>query len=170
MGGCNFGITLSISVPKCHRGKFICSDKKFSNSSEFYYVGTGIHPSMTDIVDAMNTLILERHNHSKNCFTVKMSRRTQKFRNYLANQGSGPAFFSTDLGHIFGSDVGTKLGLILREKGAHKPEFASNIVRIHSPVIYPDLTEYNTVDNTKAPLLIAFLYFQNWKRRPYRQY
>ena len=104
----------------------------------------------------MNTLIQERHNHSENCVTVKMSRRTQKVEIYLANEGSGLAFFSTDLGHIFGSNVGNEFGVMLRGKGPHKPEFAYDIVRIHSLIIYTDLIEYNIVGHTKAPLLRCF--------------
>ena len=56
--------------------------------------------SITDIVEAMNTLIQERHNHSEICITVKVPRDTQKIEIHLANEGSGLAFFSTDLGHI----------------------------------------------------------------------
>ena len=82
-------------------GKIMFFDKKFSNSSEFYYLESCLFPSITDIVEAMNTLIQERQNHSENCVTVKVSRRTQKVETYLANEGSGLAFFITDLGHIF---------------------------------------------------------------------
>ena len=39
---------------------------------------------------------------------------------YLANERSGLAFFSTDLGHIFRSNVGNDFGVILRDKGPHK--------------------------------------------------
>ena len=46
----------------------------------------------------MNTLIQERHNHSESFVTVKVSQRTQKVEVYLEIDGSGLAFFSTDLG------------------------------------------------------------------------
>ena len=59
-------------------GKFMLFDKKFSKSSEVYYLEPGLYPSITDIVDAMNTLIQERHSQSKICIRVKVSRRTQK--------------------------------------------------------------------------------------------
>ena len=64
----------------------------------------------------MNTLIQERHNHSENCITVKVSPRRQKVEIYLANEGSGLAFFSTNLGHLFESNVGDDFAVILREK------------------------------------------------------
>ena len=104
----------------------------------------------------MNILIEERHNHSENCIKVKVSRRTQKVEIYLASEGSGLAFFSTDLGHIFGSNVGNEFGVLLRGKGPHKPEFDYDIVRIHSFMTYTDLIEYKIVGPTKAPLLRCF--------------
>ena len=81
----------------------------------------------------------ERHNHIENCITIKVCRRTQKVEIYLANEGSGLAFFSTDLGHIFRRNVGNEFGVMLREKGPHKPEFAYDIVRIHSLMIHTDM-------------------------------
>ena len=56
--------------------KFMFFDKKFSKSTEFYYLELGLYPSIRDIVEAMNTLIQERHNHSEICIKVKVSRRT----------------------------------------------------------------------------------------------
>ena len=107
-------------------------EKKLSKSSEFYYLEPGLYSSITDIVEAKNNLIQERHNHSENCIKVKVSRRTQKVEIYLANGASGLAFFSTDLGHLFRSNVGNEFGVMLRRKGPHKAEFACDIVRIHS--------------------------------------
>ena len=156
-----------ISYPSMYQnvteGKYMFSDKKLSKSSEFYYLEPGLYPSITDIVEAMNTLIQETHNHSENCVTVKVSRRTQKVEIYLANEGSGPAFFSTDLEHIFGSNVGIEFGVMLRGKGTHKPKFAYDIVRIHSLMIYTDLIEYIIVGDTKAPVLRCFLFLSKLK-------
>ena len=136
-------------------------DKKLSKLSEFYYLEPGLYPSITDIVEAMNTLIQERHNHSENCVTVKVSRRTQKVEIYLANEGSGLAFFSTDLGNLFGSNFGNEFGVMLRGKGPHKPKFAYDIVRIHSLMIYTDLIEYNIVGDTRFHCCVAFLLFRS---------
>ena len=104
----------------------------------------------------MNTLIQARHNHIEICITVKVSRTTQKDETYLANEGPGLAFFTTDLGHIFGINVGKEVGVMLRRKGSHKPDFAYGIVRIHSLVIYTGLIEYNIAVDTKIPLLHCF--------------
>ena len=144
-------------------------DKKFSKSSEFYYLEPGFYPSITDIVEAMNTLFQERHNYSEKCITVKVSRRTQKVENYLANDGSGLAFFSTGLGPTFGSHVGDKFGVMLRGKGPHKPKFAYDIVRIHSLVIYTDLIEYNIVGDTKTPSCVAFFLIRSSRLDTFKQ-
>ena len=144
-------------------GKFMFFDNTFSKSSEFYCVEPGIYPSITDFVEAMNTLIQERHNHFENCVTVKVSRRTQKVDIYLANGGSGLAFFTTDLGHIFGSNVGNELGVMSGAKGPHKPEVAYVIVRMHSLMIYTDLIEYSIVGDTNAPLLRCFPFISKLK-------
>ena len=156
-----------ISYPSMYQNvterKFMFSYKKLSKSSEVYYLEPGLYPSITDLVEAMNILIQERHNHSEICIKVKVSRRTQKFEIYLANEGSGLAFFSTNLGHIFGSNVGNEVGVMLRRKGPHKAEFTYDIVRIHSVMIYTELTEYNIVGDTKAPLLRCFPFISKLK-------
>ena len=156
-----------ISYPSMHQnvteGKNMFFDEKLPKSSEFYYLEPGLYPSITDIVEAMNILIQERHNHSENCIKVKVFRRTQKFEIYVANEASGLAFFNTDLGHIFGSIVGNEFGVMMRRKGPHKPEFAYDIVRIHSLMIYTDVIEYNIVGDTKAPLPRCFPFLSNLK-------
>ena len=52
---------------------------------------------------------------------------------------------------------------MLSGTGPHKPEFAYDIVRIHSLMIYTDLIEYKIVGDTKAPLLRCFLFISNLK-------
>ena len=137
-------------------GKFMFFDENFSKSSEFYYLEPGLYPFITDIVEAMNILNQERHNHSENCIKVKVSRWTQKVEIYFAEEKSGLAIFGTDLGHIFGSNVGKEIEVMLRGKGPHKPEIAYDIVPIHSLMIYTDLIEYNIVGETKTPVLRCF--------------
>ena len=100
----------------------------------------------------MNTLIQERNKH-ETCITVKVSHRTQKSVFMLANETSGLAFCSTDLVHIFGNKMGNEFGVLMIGKGIHEPEFAYDIVRIHSLMIYSNLVEHNIVGDTKAPLL-----------------
>ena len=156
-----------ISYPSLYQnvtdGKFMFFDEKLSKSSEFYYLELGLYLSFTDVVEAMNTLNQEKHNHNENCITVKVSRRTQKVETYLANERSGLEFFSTDLGHIFRKNVGNEFGVMLRGNGNHKPKFAYDIVRIHSLMIYTDLIEYIIVGDTKAPLLRCFPFISKLK-------
>ena len=111
----------------------------------------------------MNTLIQERNNHNETCITVKVSRRTQKVVIMLASDSSGLAFCSTDLGHIFGNNVGNEFGVLMIGKGPHEPEFAYDIVRIHSLMIYSDIVEYNIVGDIKAPLQRCFPFISKLK-------
>ena len=144
-------------------GKFKFFDEKLSKATATYNLEPGLYTSITDIVEAMNTLIQERNNHNETCITVKNSSRTQKVVILLANDTSGLAFCSTDLGHIFGNNVGNEFGALMIGKGPHEPEFASNIVRILSLMIYSDLVEYNIVGDTKAPLLRCFPFISTLK-------
>ena len=81
----------------------------------------------------------------------------------LASDTSGLAFCSTDLGHIFGNNVGNEFGVLMIGEGPHEPEFAYDLVRIHSLMIYSDLVEYNIVGDTTAPLLRCFLFISKLK-------
>ena len=111
----------------------------------------------------MNTLIQERNNHNETCITVKVSGRTQKVVTMLANDSSGLAFCSTDLGHIFGNNVGNHFGVLMKRKGPHEPQFLYDIVRIHLLMIYSDLVEYSIVGDTKVPLLRCFPFISKLK-------
>ena len=144
-------------------GNFKFFDEKFSKSTSTYNLEPGLYTSITDIGEAMNTLIRERNNHSDTCITVKVSRRTQKVVIMLANDTSGLAFCSTDLGHIFGNNVGNEIGVLLIGKGTHEPEFAYNFVRIHSLTIYSDIVGYNIVGDTNAPLQRCFPFISKLK-------
>ena len=121
-----------------------------------YNLDPGLFTSIIDIVEAMNRLIQERNNYNEICITVKVSRRTQKVVCLLANDTSGLAFCSTDLGHFFGNNVGNEFGVLMIVKGPHEPDFAYDIVRIYSLLIYSDLVEYNIVEDTNLPFYDAF--------------
>ena len=83
------------------QGKFKFFDEKLSQTTSTYNLEPVLYTSITDIVEAMNTLIQEINNHNEICKTVKVSRRTQKVAIMLANDTSGLAFCSNDLGHVF---------------------------------------------------------------------
>ena len=143
--------------------KFKFFDEKLLKTTSTYNLEPGLYTSLTDIVEAMNTLIQERNHHQRTCITVKASRKTQKIVILLANDTSGLAFCSTDLGHIFGNNVGNEFGVLMIGEGPHEPEFAYDIVRIHSLMIYSDLVEYSIVGDTKAPLLRCFPFISKLK-------
>ena len=144
-------------------GCFKFFDEKLSKSTSTYNLEPGLYTSITDIVEAMNTLIQERNNHNETCITVKVSRRSQKVVIIFANDTSSLAFWSTDLGRIFGNNVGNQFRVLMKGKGPHEPQFAYDIVRIHSLMIYSDLVEYSIVGDAKAPLLRCFLFISKLK-------
>ena len=79
----------------------------------------------------------------------------------LANDTSGLAFCSTDLGHIFGNNVRNEFGVLMIGKSAHEPEFAYNIVRIHSLMSDSGIVEYSNVGDTKTLFLRCFRFISN---------
>ena len=117
-------------------GTIMFSVKKISKS---FRILLSRAQSLTDIVDAMISLVHERCNHDESCITVELSRGMQKYENYLAIGRSGFAFFRTDLGHSLESSVSDQFGVMLRGERPQKREFAYNIVRIQLPLIYTDL-------------------------------
>ena len=137
---CNFKHILHINVPKHNGGLLqVFWRETFENYNSTYNLEPGLYTSITDIVEAMNTLIQKRNNHNESCITVKVSRRSQKVVIILANDTSGLALCSADLGHIFGSNVGNQFGVLMKGKGPHEPQFAHDIVRIQSLMIYSGL-------------------------------
>ena len=88
-----------ISYPSMYQnvteGVFMFYDEKLSKTTEAYDLEPGLYSSITDIVEAKNTLIQERNNHRDTCNTIKVSRVTQKVKVHLANE-SNLAIFSTD--------------------------------------------------------------------------
>ena len=116
MGGCDFRNILPINVPKKTEGFFKFFDEKRSKFTSTYNPEPGLYTSITDIVKAMKILIQERNNHNETCITVKVSRRTQKVVIMFANDSSGLAFCSTDLGHIFGNNLGNQFGVLMKKK------------------------------------------------------
>ncbi len=124
-----------ISYPSMYqdvrKGKLVFYDEKLSKTTEAHYLEPGLYSYITDIVEAMNTLIQERNKQRDTCITIKVSRVTQKVKVYLANEESSLAIFSTDLGHIFGGDVRNDLQILMSGKSRHEPTFAYDIVRIH---------------------------------------
>ena len=129
----------------------------------YYYLETGIYHSLTDIVEAMNSLIQNRNNHHTTCIGVKMDRRTQKIAFSLVNDESSLVISSIDFERVFGGDVRNDREILMLGKGSHKPLFACDIIRIRSLMISTDIVEYNIVGDTKAPLLRCFPFISKVK-------
>ena len=163
MAGCNFGNILPISVPKCY------GEKKSVFWQETFKIIRIQLPGAWSLPFHYGYCWSHEHSHSRKTQSQRKLYQSQnvskngKIEIYLAKDGSGLAFFSADLGHIFGSNVGNEFGVMLSGKGPHKPEFAYDIVRIHSLMIYTDLIEYNIVGDTKGPLLRCLLFISKRK-------
>ena len=144
-------------------GNFMFYNEKLSKTTEAFYLEPGLYSSITDNVEAMNTLKQERNHHRVTCITIKVNRVTQKVKVYLAIEESSLAAFSIDLGHLFEGDMRNDLGILMRGKLSHEPTFAYDIVHINSLMIYTDIVEYNIVGDTKAPLLRCFPFISKLK-------
>ena len=112
--------------------KFIIFDEKIPKSLEFYY----LEPSLVFTLPLRLLLMPRTFSFKKDRIKARVLSplkclEERKKLSYLAYEGSGVAFFSTDQEHIFGSTVGKKFGLILKGKGLHKPELAYDNVRTH---------------------------------------
>ena len=94
-------------------GKFMLFNEKTFNVVKVL-TATRSLAYVADIVEAMNSLIQERRNHGKSCILVRVSRRKQEVESYFAIEGSDLAFFGTDLGQFFGSNVDNRFTVLLR--------------------------------------------------------
>ena len=76
-----------ISYPSMYQniteGKFQFFDQKLSKSTSSYNLEPGLYTSITDIVEATNTLIQQRNNHHETCIAVKVSAKRKKLSFYL---------------------------------------------------------------------------------------
>ena len=55
-------------------------DEKLSKTTEAYYLELGLYSSITDIVEAVNTLKQERNNRRDTFITIKVSRVLQEVK------------------------------------------------------------------------------------------
>ena len=102
----------------------------------------------------MNKLISEREKTDRFQITFSVDKISQQLYLHLPTESSKLVLHSGDLSHVFGADLkSNETGVWMSGKGPHKPQFAYDIVRIHTLMIYTDIVEYNIVGDTKAPLL-----------------
>ena len=102
-------------------------------------------------MEATNTKIQERNNHKESCITVKV--KNAKTCNYACKR------YLWSFNCVWEKN----LGVLIIAKGPHEPEFAYDIVRIHSLMIYSNLVEHNIVGDTKAALLQCFPFVSKLK-------
>lgn len=142
-------------------GKFLfvddTTDRAFQSWEELlepYFLAPGLYPSIADVVKAMNKLISEREKTDRFQITFSVDKISQQLYLHLPTESSKLVLHSGDLSHVFGADLkSNETGVWMSGKGPHKPQFAYDIVRIHTLMIYTDIVEYNIVGDTKAPLL-----------------
>ena len=99
-----------ISYPSMYQNvredKFMYFDDKLSKTTEAYNLEPGLYFSISDIPEAMNTLIQESNSHRDTCITMRgWGRETQKTKVFLTNEESILAIFSTNLGHFLEGGV-----------------------------------------------------------------
>ena len=111
----------------------------------------------------MNTFIQEKNNHNETCITVKVSRRSHKVVIILANDTSGLAFCSTDLGHFFGNKVGNQFGVLMKKRSSSTTICLRHCSFPFVLMVYSDLVEYSIVGDTKAQLLRRFPFISKLK-------
>ena len=75
------------------QGNLLFYDGKLSKTTEAYYLEHGIYSSITDLVEAMNTLIQERNNHRNTFITIKVSMVTQKNNSVFGERKIEPSNF-----------------------------------------------------------------------------
>ena len=164
MGGCNLRNILPINVQKYNRGKIhVFFRTTFKIYVNLQYRTWSIHFNHSHCGSHEYAYSREKQPQRNLHNSVKVSRRRQKVVNMLANDTSGLAFCSTDLGHNFVNNVGNEFGVLMIGKNPHEAELAYDIVRIHSLVIYSDLVEYNIFEDTKVLLLRSFPFISKLK-------
>ena len=127
----NFENIFPIKVPKRYTGEI----HVFWGNSFFKFVRIllpGTWPSFfnTDFFDAMKALIQKRQNQKESCITVKATLQTQAVEVYVAIEKSGPAFFITNFGHKFESNVGKWTGVMSKAKRDHNWEEREDVYDI----------------------------------------
>ena len=67
------------------------------------------------------------------------------------------------MGHVFGTNVGKGMGVLLRGKGPVKPQLPYDILHIHSLMIYKDVIGYNITGDKKDPFLFCLPFVSKLK-------
>ena len=144
MGGCKFGNILPIIVQKCYRGYSLSFVKQQFQARQTISIRNPISTSFPILLTPWKRSI-KTDSTTQIFIAVKMSRRTQKSETHLAIEGLGLAFFITEWGHFFGSNVEKKfkIGEVLRRKWSLKTVCVwPLLIRILSLMIKTNLIYY----------------------------
>ena len=108
MGGCKFGNILPIIVQKCYRGYSLNFLIQQFQTRQTIIIWNPISTFFPILMPPWKRPF-KTESTTQFFIAVKMSRRTQKFETHLAIEGLGLAFFITEWGHFFGSNVEKKI-------------------------------------------------------------
>ena len=78
MGCTNFRNFSPIDVAKRYRGEIYVFWRQIIQKTEAYDLELGLYSSITDIVEAICTLVQDRNNHEDTCITIKSSHAMPK--------------------------------------------------------------------------------------------
>ena len=163
MGGCNFRKNLPINVPKCYGGENYVFWQETFKIVRILLSGTWFLPFHYGFCWS------HEHSHSRKIQSQRKLYQSQsvsknaKFEKSPVKEGSDLAFFSTELGHSFWSNVGNEFGVMLRGKGRRKPEIAYEFVRINLSWYTPTLLSTISLATQKFHCCVAFLLFRSSK-------
>ena len=121
-------------------------DKKFPNSCKLHRQEWSLQRFVTNIVEAVNTLIQLRDNHIEKCITV--------------------TFLTTHIRRVFASNVGNSFSVLLRRKGPEKPEYVYDIHRVNSFILFACLFELKTLGSKRLLCSSTLPCFQSYKLQP----
>ena len=151
-----------MNVPKGHRGKIHIFWEELLKVVRVVLSAIWCLPFDYKSYENPWTISIKRDTiTTKSVSQSKCITERKKVEIWLAMERSGRSFFSTDLGHIFGSNVGKEFGVTLRERGLHKSKFVYDIVQ--NLMIYTDRIEHNIADDTRLICCIAFFFLQSSK-------
>ena len=174
MGGCNFGNVQPVNVPKCHGGKVYVFWIKNFQSGQNVSISKPVFIIPIRILLKPWTLSFKKETISAKPVSQLKWLGERKKLSFTFQEKPGFALFSTDLGHIFGSNIGEDFGVRLRGKKVTYQKNCQKRCR-RTPLMiytYTHLIKYNIIDDTNVPLLCFFRFFQEQKpgKICYRRY
>ena len=146
-----------LSYPSLYKniteGKFFFVDEATPDTkpSDYYTLGQGLYPLISDIVNEINKNISEREMCEETPIKSHVYKITQRISLSLPNQSSIFVIFSGDLCHVFGCEEAVYgMGVFMGGAVPHFPKFRYDILQIQTLMIYSDIVEYNIVGGTKS--------------------